>query len=261
MIVCTDGKISLKASVVALGMFDGVHIGHQVLLRKASMLARREHVPLVVQTFADHPLRLLDPENQPPLLTTFEERVKLMEELGVDYYCAQPFTAAVRDMPPEEFVGRLVSRWKPVAVVAGYNYSFGSEGAGTPLWLHALGDALGFHTVIVPAIQYEGKPVSASEVRRVLALGQAGYARKLLGRPYALEVEKLAGRQGVYRFATDEKQPVPANVYRVIAETDELRLPALARVTDRETVFCRLPVKMRDVNRLTLAFIAEQPAK
>lgn len=259
MIVCMDGKISLKASVVVLGMFDGVHIGHQVLLRKAGMIARSENVPLVVQTFADHPMGLLDPENQPPLLTTFQERTKLMEAMGVDYYSAPPFTAAMRDMPPEEFVGRLVRRWKPVAVVVGYNYSFGREGAGTPLLLHALGDALGFRTVVVPAIRYDGKSVSASEVRRVLALGQVAYARKLLGRPYALNVVKTEGRNGTYRFAANEKQPVPANLYRVLAESDGRRVPALARVTGQGTVLCRLPEKMATVERFL--FIAEQPAK
>ena len=87
-------------SVVALGMFDGVHIGHRVLLERAAALAKRHHAPLVVCTFQEHPLQVIAPEKCPPQLTTFEERCQLMESLGVDVRCAMPFSKETMSMPP-----------------------------------------------------------------------------------------------------------------------------------------------------------------
>ena len=140
-----DGRYAADRSVVALGMFDGVHIGHQVLLKKGRALADRQGVPLVACTFMDHPLQLIAPDKCPPMLTTFDERVRLMESLGVDVFYAMPFDRSVMDMPPEDYVGHLVRQFHPTDVVCGYNHTFGKKGGGTPALLAALGDALGFY--------------------------------------------------------------------------------------------------------------------
>ena len=102
-----DGRYAADRSVVALGMFDGVHIGHQVLLKKGRALADRQGVPLVTCTFMDHPLQLIAPDKCPPMLTTFDERVRLMESLGVDVLYAMPFDRSVMDMPPEDYIPRM----------------------------------------------------------------------------------------------------------------------------------------------------------
>ena len=111
-----DGRYAADRSVVALGMFDGVHIGHQVLLKKGRALADRQGVPLVTCTFMDHPLQLIAPDKCPPMLTTFDERVRLMESLGVDVLYAMPFDRSVMDMPPEDYVGHLVRQFHPTAI-------------------------------------------------------------------------------------------------------------------------------------------------
>ena len=111
-----DGRYAADRSVVALGMFDGVHIGHQVLLKKGRALADRQGVPLVACTFMDHPLQLIAPDKCPPMLTTFDERVRLMESLGVDVFYAMPFDRSVMDMPPEDYVGHLVRQFHPTDV-------------------------------------------------------------------------------------------------------------------------------------------------
>ena len=134
-----DGRYAADRSVVALGMFDGVHIGHQVLLKKGRALADRQGVPLVACTFMDHPLQLIAPDKCPPMLTTFDERVRLMESLGVDVFYAMPFDRSVMDMPPEDYVGHLVRQFHPTDVVCGYNHTFGKKGEGTPALLAALG--------------------------------------------------------------------------------------------------------------------------
>ncbi len=261
MKICLAGRTCTDSSVVALGMFDGVHIGHRTLLKKARKIADEERVPLVVQTFAENPLRLLAPGRCPPLLTTPEERARLMESLGVDIYCAPAFTEAVRDMPPEDFVGELVRRWHPVAVVAGFNYTFGRAGEGSPALLRALGGALGFETIVVPAIGLDGHPASATGIRNALAQGRAIAARRMLGRPYArtVECEALAGGGVTLRTLPDGKQSLPAGEYRALLDDGLHAYPVLVRVSPDGSAFCRLPPAAGIASRATLRYVAERP--
>ena len=144
MKVILNGKHSEESSVLALGMFDGVHIGHQVLLERARTLHMRYGAPVVVCTFARHPMELIAPEKAPRLLTTLEERISLISHAGADVFFAMPFDEQMRDQPPECYVGELVRRLHPKAIVCGYNHSFGAGGSGSPALLQALGAALGF---------------------------------------------------------------------------------------------------------------------
>lgn len=178
-----DGRYAADRSVVALGMFDGVHIGHQVLLKKGRALADRQGVPLVTCTFMDHPLQLIAPDKCPPMLTTFDERVRLMESLGVDVLYAMPFDRSVMDMPPEDYVGHLVRQFHPTDVVCGYNHTFGKKGGGTPALLAALGDALGFSTAVVPKITLKGQEVSSTAIRGLAAPGRRSPRAGVAGAP------------------------------------------------------------------------------
>lgn len=232
MQICKDGTISTKASVVALGMFDGVHFGHQVLLKKAKHLADEAGVPLVVQTFADHPLSLLAPEKCPTALTTFEERNNAMAQCGVDILFAPPFTAAMRDMPPEDFVGHLVQRWHPTAVVVGFNHTFGSKGAGNPALLAALGDALGFETHVVPEIRIAKETVSATRIRSFISNGLIDMAHIFLGRPYRQRVtlQKDGARWAIKPVHLDKQMP-SEGVYRTLIGNEQRRYPMKIVVT------------------------------
>lgn len=259
MRICLDGRMNAEVSVVALGMFDGLHIGHQVLLKKARAIADTLNVPMVVQTFSQHPLCLLDPERCPPMLTTFNERVRLMEAQGVDILCAPPFTEAMRDMLPEEFVGRLVQQWRPKAVVVGYNYTFGSHGAGTPVFLHALGDALGFKTYVVPEIRMAGEAVSATRIRTLLTQGEALQARKLLGRPYLIQVELTSRKGGRCKFTSvaNGKQRPGAGKYRALLGCERHELPVLVTVDGQGSMACTVPEVAELGSELSLRLISE----
>ena len=209
-----DGKRSTDRSVVALGMFDGVHLGHQVLLRKARHIATQEKAPLVCCTFTSHPMALIHPDACPPMLTTLDERAALIKKQGADILCASAFSAELRDLPSEVFVGRLVQRWHPVAVVVGYNYTFGRKAEGTPALLAGLGQALGFRVEIVPEIRVDGQSVSSTRIRELLNLGKAGEVRQLLGRPYTRLAECLDG--GKLMLQPNGKQDLACGRYRTL---------------------------------------------
>ena len=181
MRICSDDSLQTEASVVALGMFDGVHLGHQALLKKARELADRHKVPLVVMTFDKHPLSLIAPGMAPPMLTTPQERLKLLETYGADVVCVSPFTEDLRDMAPDAFVKSLYNSWHPKAVVVGYNYNFGRHGAGNPGTMRELGASLGFETVVVPEVRLHGERVSSTRIRQLLTEGNRAGAEALLG--------------------------------------------------------------------------------
>ena len=253
MQVILDGKYTTDRSVVALGMFDGVHLGHRVLLQRGAALARHAGVPLVVSTFQEHPLQVIAPEKCPPQLTTFEERAKLMEELGVDVLYAMPFDTEIMNMPPEDYVGHLVRRFHPTDVVCGYNHTFGRKGEGKPALLQFLGDALGFATSVVPKITLDGREVSSTAIREHLATGMVHEARKLLDRPYELS----ACRDGnMWRLMQPEKQRPLVGDYRAIVHADGKSLPVTVHVDQDDTMRCSLSIQAQEAS---FAFLVGAP--
>lgn len=259
MQVCQDGRISTAASVVVLGMFDGVHLGHRVLLQKARTIANRMKVPMVVQTFSEHPLCLLAPEKCPPMLTTLPERIALIEKQGADIFCATPFTPQVRDTPPEEFIGRLVQQWKPRAVVIGFNYSFGQRGEGTAAYMEAIGHALGFETFVVPAIRLSGEVISATRIRTLLTQGNVRQARFLLGRPYAQAMTLLSrvGERCVIQPMQDGKQAVRPGRYRTLLSSGQNQYPWLAQSKLDGTLVGDLPPALTLESATTLQYLTQ----
>lgn len=245
MQIVLDQKYAAKSSVLALGMFDGVHIGHRVLLERAAHLAKKHGVPLVVCTFQQHPLQVIAPEKCPPMLSSAEERNQLMEALGVDVLCAMPFTREVMDMLPEEYVGQLVRRFHPVAVVCGYNHTFGRKGQGSPALLDALGAALGFETSIVPKITLGEQEVSSSAIRGLLANGNVELARRLLARPYehAAELIHREGSDCLLKIIQADKQMIPQGSYRSFLCDEEHAYPVLLHTQADGTARCMLPSK------------------
>ncbi len=228
MELCLDGRSQAVRSVVALGMFDGVHIGHCVLLRRAKALSRQLNAPMVVHPFTTHPLARIRPEQCPPMLTTLNERARLIEKQGADILNAAPFDEATRALLPEEFIGRLVRQWHPAAVVVGYNYTFGREGRGTAAWLAALGGGLGFTTEIVPEIRLEGAAISSSRIRALLTQGDAAMAARLLGRPYARQAEAVGGAALVLQ--PNGKLIPGAGRYRALLDTEGRSYPVTLRL-------------------------------
>jgi riboflavin kinase/FMN adenylyltransferase len=189
----------VKPSVATIGVFDGVHVGHQMLLRKVVDEARARAAKAVVVTFDRHPLELLSPPDAPQLITTLRQRAEVFESLGIDVLLVLRFDGALRNLEPEEFVDRvLVEGLGVVHLVVGSNFHFGHGGAGSVEMLAELGRSRGFTVEIFSLIEGESTPeaVSSSLIRRQLADGEVERVAEELGRPFRLEghVVKGAGR-------------------------------------------------------------------
>jgi riboflavin kinase/FMN adenylyltransferase len=171
---------------VAIGTFDGVHIGHRHVIAAAVERAHQLHLASCVLTFSGHPAGVLDPAHQPRLLTPLAVKVQLISELGPDELVLLAFDAAFAALSAEAFcrvilVGKLRAR----VVAVGENFTYGAGGKAGAAELRAAGEALGFETVIVPLVTEHGAPISSTRIRTLLQRGALEEVRDILGRPPA----------------------------------------------------------------------------
>ena len=181
--------------VLALGMFDGVHRGHQALLEEGKRYAREHGIRLRACSFDRHPLEVLRPEFAPKLLTTLPEKIELMKRYGADELKLMRFTREMADMDPEEFLRMLRQQVCLQAVVAGWNYTFGRGGEGNAEMLREDGKKNGYDVIIVSPVMTEaGEAISSSLIRRRLQEGRMEEAESLMGHPYELRGRVTDGK-------------------------------------------------------------------
>jgi len=226
---------------VTIGMYDGVHRGHQRVL--AELRDADPDLPLAVVTFRDHPAIVLNPEEAPLLLTSVEQRLELLEASGAGVVAVIDFNERFRHTEAIDFVEQVVVRTLQARVVAiGADFRFGYRLGGDVALLEALGRAHGF-TVRRVGIFEDGEPVRSTAIRRVLAEGDVASAWRLLGRPYQLRgvVVPGDGRGHTIGFPTanldvDARMFIPASgVYAVECGPGDLRFPAVANIGVRPT--------------------------
>ena len=167
--------------VLALGTFDGVHLGHARLIERCVALARAWSLPAAALTFDRHPLAIIRPDAVPPPLTTRVEKARLLAGLGLDALIEEAFTPEFAALAPEAYLARIAEKLRPRAIVAGYNHSYGQGGLGDAVLLRALGEKLGYEPVIVEAVRMGGEPVSSTRIRALLADGRRAEAEALAG--------------------------------------------------------------------------------
>jgi riboflavin kinase / FMN adenylyltransferase len=173
---------------LTIGNFDGVHRGHQRILRRVIEIARAEGWRSAVLTFDPHPTKLVAPHNTPLLLTTPEKRAELMQALGIDEVLIVPFDSLIAQLPAEDFVREiLVNILRARAILVGENFRFGFKASGNTQTLEALGDEYSFETEIVSTVACRNRVISSTEIRRAIQAGNVSLAWRMLGRPYALE--------------------------------------------------------------------------
>ena len=228
-------------SVLALGMFDGVHLGHRALIRQAAQAAKSLDAQTVAFTFTDAPGKLLHlPVTS---LSTPEQRRAWLTEAGADRVDMVDFTQAFADLSPEAFVDYLQERYRIAALAAGFNYTFGKYGAGTAKTLRELGEAHGFQVLIAEPVLVDAEPVSSTRIRTLVSEGRMGEARDLLGRPYTLTgtviTNRRIGRRLGYPTANleaGEQLLPPDGVYATFAEVEGVSRPAVTNVGRNPTV-------------------------
>lgn len=195
-----EGKIGtrnsqLESCSLALGSFDGLHRGHQELIREVR--ASRDRLGLAsgaLFTFMQHPRQLLDPAAEPFLLTTWRAKLALLQELECPVIVAADFCPALAGLGYEEFVEKfLVGYLGMKHLVAGYDTHLGADRKGTAETLQVLGQSLGFSVEVVPPVKTDGHIISSSAIRKALAVGEMDLAASMLGRPYAIWGEVTPG--------------------------------------------------------------------
>ncbi|WP_433227224.1 bifunctional riboflavin kinase/FAD synthetase [Microtetraspora malaysiensis] len=182
-------------SVVTIGVFDGVHRGHQQMVARAVDMAAKLGLPSVAITFDPHPDEVVRPGSHPPLLTDTRRRAELLASLGVDAVCVMPFTVEFSRMSPDEFVQTtLVDRLHAAGVVVGENFRFGHKASGDLETLRTLGEKYDFVVEGVPLVS-EGEAISSTRIRGRLAEGDVEAAAAELGRPHRVEGVVVRGHQ------------------------------------------------------------------
>ncbi len=232
-------------SALSIGNFDGVHAGHRRIFRRVVELARERGWKPSALTFQPHPTKVVAPERAPRLLTTPDERCRLMADEGIEQVLILPFGWDIARLEPEEFVQNiLVAKLGVRAVLVGSNFRFGHRHAGDTRRLAELGAACGILTEVIPAIQVRGCQISSSEIRRLVTAGNVTRAGRMLGRPYSLEGDIVPGlRIGstqtvpTLNLKTDAEVVMPAGVYITRArDVDDGRTwPAVTNVGSRPT--------------------------
>ncbi len=182
--------------VLAIGVFDGVHLGHRAVIARALEDARAAGGTPVVVTFDPHPVRVLRPERAPRLLTSTPHKLRLIRALGVEHILVIPFDAAFAATPPDVFIRQLATAAQPLReICVGYEWSFGKGRAGNLELLAQLGGVLGFEEVGVPAVEVGGRIVSSSLIRQAVEAGELADAARLLGRDYTILGTVVEGRK------------------------------------------------------------------
>jgi len=179
--------VPFQKSVVTLGNFDGLHLGHQELIRMVIRRARELNGRSMVVTFRPHPLKILAPEKCPPLISIYEEKIQLFEKLGIDILVKIPFSLHFAEMSPRAFVKDILyDVLGAQEIFVGYNYRFGKGREGTTATLKKMGEEYGFNVREVGQISYNGEVISSTKIRHLLKDGEVEHAARLLGRPYAI---------------------------------------------------------------------------
>lgn len=183
-----DVPLDQPRSVVALGIFDGVHRGHRAIVGKAVEHAHAVGAPSVVITFDPHPSDVVRPGTHPALLSTIDQRCHLLAELGVDAVCVLPFTRSLASLTPQAFVDQvIIERFHALAVVVGANFRFGHRAAGDTELLEELGALADFVVDAEPLVAGVGGAWSSTYIRGLVGAGDVASARASLGRSHRVE--------------------------------------------------------------------------
>jgi riboflavin kinase/FMN adenylyltransferase len=197
MIILEDNfkaKLEYK-TYIALGSFDGLHLGHMGLINKTLELAKKNNVKSMVYTFKNHPLSIINNEKVPRLLMDNETKLNMLEQLGIDIVNLANFDVEYMKISPEAFIENMVKHYNIKGLIVGFNYRFGYKNSGDIDLLKEYSRKLDFELHVIESVTYEGEVVSSSRIRGLLNDGSVKEANKMLILPYRLKGEVIKGKQ------------------------------------------------------------------
>lgn len=187
----------LASSILTIGNFDGVHLGHRALINRVVSRAAEKRVPSAVMTFEPHPVKVLYPDRHLHRIFDLDDQFQELEKLGVDLLVIEPFSREFSQLDPERYLLEWIYRpFVPETLVVGYDFSFGANRRGSIDFLQKHAPQLGSRVEVVPPVKVGAVLVSSTRIRQAMEVGDVALARDLLGRPFHLKgvVEKGAGR-------------------------------------------------------------------
>ena len=236
---------SIEETSIALGNFDGVHLGHQKLIKETIEIARQRGLKSAVFTFSNHPRDLLPNLPKVKNILYKHEKEELMEALGVDYLINIPFTKEIMEMPPQEYVKKIiVNKLRAKSVVCGFNHNFGFKAGGNVDMLYELSLELDFNLKVIDAFVINGQVVSSSLIRNLIATGNVDECEMYMGRPYAMSGEVVIGNRlgrklgfPTSNLIIDNSMVTPPNgVYVTFCVDNGKRYPSVTNVGVKPTI-------------------------
>ena len=184
----------MNKTIYALGFFDGVHVGHQMLLKACVRLAQAQNCKAAAVTFSSHPDTMVLGKT-PGLINTIEDRTQLLKQFGMDEVVILPFDKKMQSMPWQEFLAMLVTTYGAAGLVCGHDFRFGHHGEGNAELLVQYCQQNGMSSAVVPAQMLEGIIISSTHIRQLLEEGKVDAAEQFLGHPHMLSGEVISGRK------------------------------------------------------------------
>lgn len=236
--------------IAAIGIFDGVHLGHRRIIKAAVRAAKRMRGRSVIITFDPHPLKILRPHKPIPSIMSTAHRMRLICELGADVCAVIKFTRRFSELKPRDFIKKvLVDRFKASKLFIGSNFAFGKNNAGSAALLKRLGPEYGFKVAIVPMVKVNGRAVSSTAIRNLIIRGKIKEASRMLGRPVTVfgTVVSGASRGRLLGYPTANIDPhheaiPPSGVYAVRVKLGNKRFGGALFIGHRPTFSEREPV-------------------
>src|SRR5215212_7814215 len=240
----------------AIGVFDGVHLGHQAVISTSARHAREVGGTPVVVTFDPHPAKVLRPQDAPHLITATQHKISLIRELGVAHLLVINFDRAFAATPPEEFVAQLVAQSRPLRqICVGHEWSFGRNRAGNLALLEKLGAAHGLEVIGIKPVAVNGTVVSSTAIRAAIEQGDFAKAREMLGRDYTILGTVVKGTQlgrtlgfPTANLSAHSEQFPPNGVYAAEAKLNGRSLRGVANLGLRPTIASAEPERLLELH-------------
>jgi len=244
----------------AIGVFDGVHLGHQAVISTSARQAKEAGGTPVVITFDPHPAKVLRPQDAPHLLTATQHKIALIRDLGVAHLLVVHFDRNFASTPPEEFVRQLVQHSKPLRqICVGHEWSFGKNRAGNLTLLQKLGAQHHFDVIGIKPVAVNGTVVSSTAIRAAVEEGQLDKAAEMLGREYTILGTVKKGTQlgrklgfPTANLSAHSEQFPPNGVYVAEAKLDGSVIRGVANLGYRPTVSATIPERLLELHLFNL---------